>query len=82
MCPDDATALGIAEGELIEVISDDGALRARVDLSASMRPGAVTLAHGWSGHSVSVLTSRTSDVDPLTGQPVMSAIPVAIAKIA
>jgi anaerobic selenocysteine-containing dehydrogenase len=80
MSPGDAERLGIADGELVHICSDNGVLLAHCQMSATMRPGAVSVAHGWSEHNVSVLTSRTTDIDPITGQPVMSAIPVAITK--
>ncbi len=76
--PDDAGALGIADGDAVEVESDAGALRcvARVD-PASGR-GAVSIVHGSNVTNVTRLTSPSTGIDPLTGEPVMTAVPVSV----
>lgn len=80
--PDDATALGIADGDVVEVESDAGALPcvARVD-PASGR-GAVSIVHGSNVTNVTRLTSPSTGVDPLTGEPVMTAVPVSVRPLA
>jgi anaerobic selenocysteine-containing dehydrogenase len=82
MSVDDAAALGIQDDDLVDVRSVSGAVRAHAALSSSIRTGVVTMAHGWAEHNVARLTSRFTDVDPLTGQPVMTGFPVSVSLIA
>jgi anaerobic selenocysteine-containing dehydrogenase len=49
MHPDDASASGISEGDLARVTSEAGSLEVAVELTDEMRPGVVSLPHGW-GH--------------------------------
>jgi hypothetical protein len=52
---------------------------ARID--ARYRRGVVALTHGWTHPNVDHLVSRTQDIDPETGQPVMTGIPVDISIV-
>lgn len=45
--PDDADALGIKDGDLIEVYNDRGNLKAKVSLSAAVPPGVCHVWFGW-----------------------------------
>ena len=45
-----------------------------------VRPGVVSLTHGWIGTNPTALTSTVDDVDPLTGMICQSAIPVTLAR--
>jgi anaerobic selenocysteine-containing dehydrogenase len=49
----DATARGIADGELVEVVNDRAALRLPARIGTTVRPGVVTVPYGWmaSAHS-------------------------------
>ncbi|MFE4458359.1 molybdopterin-dependent oxidoreductase [Nocardia tengchongensis] len=47
--PDDATRLGLVEGEPATVTSESGSLTVPVELDSGIRPGVVCLPHGW-GH--------------------------------
>ena len=49
--PDDAALLGLADGGLAEVASRVGMLTAPVEVTDSIRPGVVSLPHGW-GHDL------------------------------
>jgi anaerobic selenocysteine-containing dehydrogenase len=69
--PDDATERTLADGDEVEVATASGAVRATVRLDDRVRPGTVSLPHGWSGTNVCHLTDP-HDVDPLTTQPRMS----------
>jgi anaerobic selenocysteine-containing dehydrogenase len=80
MHPRDAADRGLEDGDLVEVSSDDGRVRARLKLSHSLRVGAVHLVHGWFGKNVTRLSP--TEVDPMHGQPVMSAIAVEVMKSA
>ena len=76
--PGDAERFGIADGMLVVLRSDAGAVEGRARIDDSIRPGAVSLTHGFVGVNVNNLVSAFG-VDPLTGQPQMSAIDVTIA---
>jgi anaerobic selenocysteine-containing dehydrogenase len=47
--PDDAAVAGLADGEVARVSSEAGSLEVPVEVSDEMRPGVVSLPHGW-GH--------------------------------
>ena len=57
--PADAAALGVAEGEVVRVHNDRGALELPVRFSGRVRPGVVAISWGWAGDAaaVNVLTS-------------------------
>lgn len=76
--PDDAA--GLSDGEHALVASAHGALTATVALDPRMRPGTVSVNHGRAGADVAVLTSREADVDPLTGMPLASGLPVSVTR--
>jgi anaerobic selenocysteine-containing dehydrogenase len=77
--PADAAAAGLADGDLAEVRGDQGKVTATARIDGQLRPGTVQLTHGWLALNVARLVSRA--VDPLHGQPVMSAIPVDVSRI-
>lgn len=86
MHPEDVSALGIEAGARVRVRSPHGELVAAIDVDASMKPGVVSIYHGFDdpepgsnahGRSVSRLIGM-DEYDPITGIPRMSAIPVAI----
>jgi anaerobic selenocysteine-containing dehydrogenase len=91
--PDDAAALGLRDGGSATVTSRVGAVVAPVEVTDAIRPGVVSLPHGW-GHDVpgtrlhvaaeragvnsNVLTDHEA-MDPLSGTSVLNGIPVAVA---
>ena len=89
--PDDATALGLADGGLADVASRVGMLTAPVEVTDSIRPGVVSLPHGW-GHDLpglrlgvaagrgvnSNLLTDGEAMDPLSGNAVLNGIPVTV----
>ncbi|MEO5838750.1 MAG: molybdopterin dinucleotide binding domain-containing protein [Acidimicrobiales bacterium] len=79
--PSDAERFGIVDGMLVELRSDAGSVAARARVDDSIRPGAVSLTHGFVAVNVNNLISAFG-VDPLTGQPQMSAIDVTLAPAA
>ncbi len=93
MHPDDLVAVGVADGGTIEVASPRGAIRAVVKSSPDVRQGVVSMAHAWGGlpdepgalsefgSTTSALIDVDSGYDPITGMPVMSAIPVEIRAV-
>ena len=80
MHPTDAGALGIDDGDTVEVESDNGAVCCVARLDAAAARGAVSIVHGSNSTNVTRLTSPTDGVDPLTGEPVMTAVPVSVRR--
>lgn len=80
--PDDAAQLGLRAGHAAEVKSDFGALETHVQLDASLRRGVVSVSQGWFQANVGQLTSSHLEIDPLTGQPPMTGIPVRLTSVA
>ncbi len=91
--PDDAGRLGLDDGDLARVASRVGALTVAVEITDAIRPGVVSLPHGW-GHDLAgtrlgvaadhagvnsnVLTDGR-ELDPLSGNAVLNGIPVTVA---
>ena len=69
---------GLPEGARIRIESAHGHVDAVVRVDPGVRPGTVSVNHGRDDAPVAALTSRTEDVDPLTGMPRASALPVTI----
>ena len=94
MHPSDLEALGLNEGDLVELRSRHGAVQGLVDTDKCLRPGVVSMCHGFGkmpdedsdprkdGANVNNLISMTDDNDPYNGQPRMSALPVSVKKVA
>lgn len=81
MHPDDCRRLGISPGQAVTVTSATGSTEALVEVTESIRPGAVSLPHGWSAPGVNRLTSSTDAVDALTGMPQLGGFPVTVAAL-
>ncbi|HEV7761532.1 MAG TPA: molybdopterin dinucleotide binding domain-containing protein [Acidimicrobiales bacterium] len=75
--PDDAAAHGVADGDAVELRSTTGRVTVAVQLDDGLRPGTVSVPHGWYGTNVCRLTDG-DDVDPLTAQPQMSGYAVTL----
>jgi anaerobic selenocysteine-containing dehydrogenase len=90
--PDDAHRLGLADGASATVRSRVGELVAPVEVSDTVRPGVVSLPHGWghdragtrlgvarhhAGVNSNVLTDPAA-IDPLSGTCALNAIPVEV----
>ena len=91
--PADASRLGLADSALARVKGDGGEVEVPVEITDSVRPGVVSLPHGW-GHGQSGtrlgVASRTPGVnvnqlldgtrlDPLSGTAVLNGFPVQVA---
>jgi anaerobic selenocysteine-containing dehydrogenase len=91
--PDDAERLGLVDGGQASVASRVGTVTAPVEVTADIRPGVVSLPHGWghdragadmavarahAGVNSNVLTDEAA-VEPLTGTAVLNGIPVTVA---
>ncbi len=90
--PDDARARGLADGSLARVRSRVGEVRVPVSVTAEMRPGVVSLPHGWGhdreGTSLRVAGGRAGAsyndladdqrVDELCGNADLGGVPVTV----
>lgn len=89
MHPDDMSALGLQAGQLVEVASRRGQVRAIVDADAHLRRGTISVSHGFgrlgteadprvAGFNVNRLLGADGVVERYSGQPLMSNVPVAV----
>ena len=93
--PDDASKLGVRDGASARVASRVGAVDAVVEVTDSIRPGVVSLPHGWghgqpgtrmrvaaerAGVNSNVLTDHEA-IDPLSGTSVLNGIPVTVTPL-
>jgi len=92
MHPTDAHARSVNEGDVVSVQSRVGEVRVAVEISDTIRPGVVSLPHGWghdaegtdmqvaaqvAGVNSNILTDHEA-IDPLSGTSVLNGIPVAV----
>lgn len=90
--PDDAASRGLTDGEKATVRSAVGSVEALVEVSDEIRPGVVSLPHGWGHHrpgirltvaaeqpgtSVNDLTDP-SFIDAVSGNAALSGVPVTV----
>ncbi len=91
----DADRLGIGDGEMVKVISNVGELTVPVETTRVVRPGVVSLPHGWGhdligsrldvaavapGVSANALTDE-STIDPLSGNAIFNGVPVQVVAV-
>jgi anaerobic selenocysteine-containing dehydrogenase len=96
MHPVDAAARGLDDGQRVRVATRTGALDVPVQLSDAMRPGVVSLPHGFGHHrpgtrqsvaaerpgvSLNDLTDETH-LDGLSGTAAFSGVPVEVEAVA
>ncbi len=90
--PDDAASLGLADGDDAIVRSRVGEVRVPVEVTDAIRPGVVSIPHGW-GHDLdgvrlsvarrhagvnSNLLADETLFDPISGNAVLNGIPVEV----
>lgn len=92
MHPSDAGELNIVHGDSVDIRSELGVVAGIVHLAEDVRPGVVSVCHGFpnlkestepttfTGTSVSTLIDDESHTDPFSGMPRMSAIPVSVTR--
>lgn len=93
--PDDADRIGVADGGSVRVTSRVGSVDVPVEVTDAVRPGVVSLPHGW-GHNVpgtrmavaaekagvnSNILTDDEVIDPLSGNAALNAIPVTVAAL-
>lgn len=90
--PDDAHRLGVVDGDVVRIASRVGEIEIPVEITDAIRPGVVSVPHGWGhgvpGTSMTVAANKpgvnsnilTDDqvLDPLSGNAVLSGIPVTV----
>ena len=96
MHPDDARARGLDDGSRVRVFNENGAIELEVMLDAGLRPGVVSLTHGW-GHGEApgmkrahatpgvnaniLLPIGPGSFDPLSNQAFMTGVPVDVSPL-
>ena len=93
LAPIEMARLALNDGDLVEISSANGTVRAIVRGDDSLRPGVVSLTHGWGGApgdesdprevgtNINPLISDNRDVEAVNAMPRMTAIPVNIYAI-
>ncbi|ANN14407.1 molybdopterin-binding oxidoreductase [Amycolatopsis orientalis] len=93
--PEDASRLGLTDGGLASVTSRAGKLEAPVEVTADVRPGVVSMPHGW-GHDLDGMRTKVATahagvnsnlvadetlLDVPSGNAVLNGIPVDVAPV-
>jgi anaerobic selenocysteine-containing dehydrogenase len=65
---DSAKRMGIANGEMVNVISPKGSIKLRAKLTDDIHPKVVSLQHGWAGANANILISD-EELDPTSAYP-------------
>ncbi|HVV30496.1 MAG TPA: molybdopterin-dependent oxidoreductase [Mycobacteriales bacterium] len=76
--PGDAADAGVLDGARIKVASKTGSTSGRARLTVDVAPGTVSMTNGWDNVNVCALTTAEHGLDPLTGMPLQTAVPVEI----
>ncbi|MFE5716702.1 molybdopterin oxidoreductase family protein [Streptomyces sp. NPDC056501] len=93
--PEDAARLRLSDGAPARITGDGGSLDVPVEITDAVRPGVVSLPHGWGhdrpGTRLSVAAARPgvnvnqlldgSRIDPLSGTAVLNGFPVEVAPL-
>jgi anaerobic selenocysteine-containing dehydrogenase len=92
MNPEDLEAEGLVDGDIIEIDSGHAQILGVVEPAPDVVRGVISMAHSWGdapkydsdvrtiGANTGRLSSTDRDYDPVTGIPMMSAIPVNIRR--
>jgi len=80
--PADASRLGIENKECLRIVSEIGSVevRAKIVHETEIMPGVLQIAHGRQDGNVNLVTNDNPN-DPISGFPVLKAVPVRIQKI-
>jgi anaerobic selenocysteine-containing dehydrogenase len=77
----DAARLGVIDGALIAISSANGRIEAVATVTDEVRPGVVSVPHGYGAPNVCDLTSSADDIDPHSGMVLQSGVAVTVAPI-
>jgi anaerobic selenocysteine-containing dehydrogenase len=75
--PQDARARRLSDGDVAVIATAHGSCRAVVETTDTIRPGVVSIPHGFDEANVNLLTS-TADADPMSGMTILSGLPVEV----
>jgi anaerobic selenocysteine-containing dehydrogenase len=78
--PHDLAGLGINEGALVEITSEQSSIVAVVGIDNGLRPGDISLAHAFGVSPTNRLLSVSTRYDRYSGQPLMSNVPVQLRR--
>jgi anaerobic selenocysteine-containing dehydrogenase len=90
MNPDDAAQLGVGNGDPVQLATARAKVFGTVEVADDIRRGVVSVAHGFpnsrsvdgsdehKGTSTAALLDDETEYDPISGLPVMSAVPVSV----
>jgi formate dehydrogenase len=92
---DDAVDLGLADGDVVRVVSRHGSIEIPVELTTDLTPGTIAVPHGWGhrqagwttanaagGANVNELTSaEPGDLEQLSGMAQLTGIPVRLEPV-
>jgi anaerobic selenocysteine-containing dehydrogenase len=79
--PDDATSWHVEEGDCVRVTSHSGALEGTAHIDRRLAVGSIAVNHGWIHTNVARLIDGVNDIDPLTGQPAQTGVPVTLERL-
>ncbi|NEK56848.1 molybdopterin-dependent oxidoreductase [Geodermatophilus sabuli] len=79
--PADAEQRHVEDGQSVRIASAAGDLEAIACVSGDMRPGVVSLPHGFGSVNVNTLVLGRDEVDPLTGLAFQSGFPVEVVAV-
>jgi anaerobic selenocysteine-containing dehydrogenase len=96
MHPQDAARRGLHNGELVAIASRTGSVQAPLEVSDEMKPGVVSLPHGWGHHRPGTRLSTAAQqpgaslndvtdelrVDVVSGNAALSGVLVTVAAVA
>jgi assimilatory nitrate reductase catalytic subunit len=83
IAPTDATARGLANGDLVEISSTFGTARAMVRVTSAQKPGSAFLPMHWGGQyaaNAGIGPLAAPLTDPVSGQPELKHVPVRIRR--
>lgn len=91
--PDDLKAQNLSPEDMIEIAAAHGTIRARVEADETVKPGTITMTHGWGrvpvddanyddgGSAINLLVSTKEAVQSINAMPRFSGIPVRIRRL-
>jgi len=93
MNPDDVSAMGVDDGDVIQISGRYGQILGVVECAPDVKRGVISMAHAWGdlpgndgavreiGSSTNRLLSNEQEFDPITGMARQSAIPVNVRPV-
>ena len=78
--PDDAMALGVANGDQVRVFTTTGSITLAASVREDVSPGCVCIPHGWSQANVNALVGVDA-IDALAGTSVLSGLSVGVSPV-